>query len=173
MQGLFVGDQETPTECLKRELELRLHAPVEVLEYQAISAIHPSSTLHAGRFARKFPTQFVVVSVFANDFGGDVEAVLLGNGDMEEARYWLGASASIASSEMPIFSSFPHRRVKQIEEPQLAGHYPGRFSNVLEATGSNPRPDRRLRRCEPRRFAVVEESGVVPDRQHAVQRAHR
>src|SRR4029077_16905488 len=31
MQGLFVGDLETPIECLKRNLKARLHAPVEIL----------------------------------------------------------------------------------------------------------------------------------------------
>ena len=31
MQGLFVGDHETPTECLKRDLKSRLGAPVEIL----------------------------------------------------------------------------------------------------------------------------------------------
>ena len=31
MQGLFVGDQETPVECLKRDLTIRLEAPVEIL----------------------------------------------------------------------------------------------------------------------------------------------
>ena len=31
MQGLFIGDDQTPTECLKRELKTRLGATVEIL----------------------------------------------------------------------------------------------------------------------------------------------
>ena len=31
MQGLFVGDHETPVECLKRDLKTRLGGPVEIL----------------------------------------------------------------------------------------------------------------------------------------------
>ena len=46
-----------------------------------------------------------------------------------------GASASIVSREAAHFLVVPAPWVKQIEEPQLAGYYPGRFSNVLEATG--------------------------------------
>ena len=31
MQGLFVGDHQTPVECLKRDLKTRLGGPVEIL----------------------------------------------------------------------------------------------------------------------------------------------
>jgi hypothetical protein len=86
-------------------------------------------------YGRRFPPQFVVVSMFANDFGGDVEAVLQGSGDTEEARYWLWRIREYCLERNAHFLVVPAPWVKQIEEPQLAGFYPGRFSNVLEATG--------------------------------------
>ena len=135
MQGLFVGDQETPTECLKRELKSRLQAPVEILNTGHLGYSPEQYYYTLVEYGRKFPPQFVVVSIFANDFGGDVEAVLLGNGETEEARYWLWRIREYCLERGAHFLVVPAPWVKQIEEPQLAGYYPGQFSNVLEATG--------------------------------------
>jgi hypothetical protein len=135
MQGLFVGDQETPTECLKRELESRLLAPVEILNTGHLGYSPEQYYYTLVEYGRRFPPQFVVVSIFANDFGGDVESVLQGNGDWEEARFWLWRIREYALERNAHFLVVPAPWVKQVEEPQLAGNYPGRFSNVLEATG--------------------------------------
>jgi hypothetical protein len=135
MQGLFVGDQETPTECLKRELKSRLQAPVEILNTGHLGYSPEQYYYTLVEFGRRFPPQFVVVSIFANDFGGDVESVFQGNGDWEEARYWLWRIRGYCHERGAHFLVVPAPWVKQIEEPQLAGNYPGEFSNVLEATG--------------------------------------
>jgi hypothetical protein len=135
MQGLFVGDQDTPTECLKRELKSRLQAPVEVLNTGHLGYSPEQYYYTLLEYGRRFPPQFVVVSIFANDFGGDVEAVLLGNGDVEEARYWLWRIRQYCLERGAHLLVVPAPWVKQIDEAQLAGYYPGRFSNVLEATG--------------------------------------
>ncbi len=135
MQGLFVGDQETPTECLKRELESRLQASVEILNTGHLGYSPEQYYFTLVEFGRRFPPQFVVVSVFANDFGGDVESVFHGEGDWEEARYWLWRIREYCFQRNAVFLVVPAPWVKQIEEPQLAGNYPGQFSNALEATG--------------------------------------
>jgi hypothetical protein len=135
MQGLFVGDHETPSECLKRDLESRLQAPVEILNTGHLGYSPEQYYYTLLEFGRRFPPQFVVVSIFANDFGGDVESVFQGNGDWEEARYWLWRVREYCSERDAVFLVVPAPWVKQIEEPQLAGNYPGKFSNVLEATG--------------------------------------
>ncbi len=135
MQGLFVGDHETPTECLKRELESRLLSSVEVLNTGHLGYSPEQYYYTLVEYGRRFPPQFVVVSIFANDFGGDVENVLQGNGDWEEARYWLWRIRQYSLERNAYFLVVPAPWVRQVEEPQLAGNYPGRFSNVLEATG--------------------------------------
>jgi hypothetical protein len=135
MQGLFVGDQETPTECLKRDLCSRLQAPVEILNTGHLGYSPEQYYYTLVEYGRRFPPQFVVVSIFANDFSGDVEAVFQGNGDWEEARYWLWRIREYCLARNAHFLVVPAPWVKQIEEPQLAGHYPGKFSNALEATG--------------------------------------
>jgi hypothetical protein len=135
MQGLFVGDQETPTECLKRELHSRLLAPIEILNTGHLGYSPEQYYYTLVEYGRRFPPQFVVVSIFANDFGGDVESVLQGNGDWEEAAYWLWRIRQYCLERDAQLLVVPAPWVRQVEEPQLAGHYPGRFSNVLEATG--------------------------------------
>ena len=45
--------------------------------------------LFADGVRRPFPPHFVVVSVFANDCGDEVDAAIQGEGDWYEAKYWL------------------------------------------------------------------------------------
>ena len=135
MQGLFVGDQETPTECLKRELQSRLHAPVEVLNTGHLGYSPEQYYYTLVEYGRRFPPQFVVVSIFANDFGGDVEEFFDGKGDWEEGSYWVLRIREFCLARNAHFLVVPAPWVNQIEGPQLAGNYPGLLSNVLEATG--------------------------------------
>jgi len=135
MQGLFVGDQETPTECLKRELSSRLLASVEILNTGHLGYSPEQYYYTLVEYGRLFPPQFVVVSVFANDFGGDIVAVRNGKGDWEEARHWLWRIREYCQRRNALFLVVPAPWVEQIEGPQLAGYYPGLFSNALEATG--------------------------------------
>ncbi len=87
MQGLFVGDKETPTECLKRDLKRRLGGPVEILNTGHLGYSPEQYYFSLVEYDKKFSSQFVIVSFFANDFAGDVEDVLQGRaGDWEEGR---------------------------------------------------------------------------------------
>ncbi len=142
MQGLFVGDAETPTECLKRELESRLLAPVEILNTGHLGYSPEQYYYSLLEYGRRLPPQFVVVSIFANDFGGDVERVLHGNGDWEEAGYWLWRIRQYCLERDAHFLVVPAPWVRQIEEPQLAGYYPGQFSKRARSDRARiPRPD--------------------------------
>ena len=174
MQGLFVGDQETPTECLKRELNSRLQAPVEILNTGHLGYSPEQYYYTLVEYGRRFPPQFVVVSIFANDFGGDVEAVLHGSGDTEEARYWLWRIREYCLARGAHLLVVPAPWVKQIDEPQLAGNYPGRFSNVLEVTGLEYLdPIEEFVNAHLADSLALEESREVSHRQHIVQRARR
>ena len=171
MQGLFVGDQETPTECLKRELASRLLAPVEILNTGHLGYSPEQYYYTLAEYGRRFPPQFVVVSIFANDAGGDVEGVLHGNADWQEAGYWLGRIRQYCLERNAHLLVVPAPWVKQIDEPQLAGFYPGLFSNVLEATGLeylDPIED--FVECASRGVARIQASRQIPHRQFAFQR---
>jgi hypothetical protein len=134
MQGLFVGDQETPTECLKRDLKARLHATVEVLNTGHLGYSTEQYYYTLLEYASRFPPQFVVVSIFANDFGS-LEDVLSGKGDWEEGSYWLNRIREFCGSLDARCLVVPAPWVNQVEGPQMAGNYPGMASNFTEPAG--------------------------------------
>jgi lysophospholipase L1-like esterase len=89
MQGLFVGDDNTPPECLRRYLQRELKQRVSVLNTGVMGYSPEQYYYSLLAFADRFRPHFVIVSVFANDGGGEVEAVTRGEGDWFEAAYWL------------------------------------------------------------------------------------
>jgi hypothetical protein len=134
MQGLFVGDRETPVECLKRDLAVRLDARVEILNTGHLGYSPEQYYYTLVEFARRFPPRFVVVSVFANDFG-DFHEVLDGTGDWEEGDYWLGKIRDFGFAHEIECLVVPAPWVNQIEGPQMAGNYPGKISNIFVMPG--------------------------------------
>ncbi len=136
MQGLFVGDGQTPTECLKRDLKKRLGSTVEILNTGHLGYSPEQYYFSLVEYFGRFPPQFVVVSIFANDFAGDPKEVLEGRGgDWDEGRYWLGRIREFCFARGIPFLFVPAPWVNQIDGPQMAGHYPGSVSNILETSG--------------------------------------
>ncbi len=77
-----------------------------------------------------------MVSFFANDFAGDMKLVLEGRGgDWDEAKYWLSRIRDFCFARGIPCLFVPAPWVNQIDQPQLAGNYPGPVSNILETTG--------------------------------------
>jgi hypothetical protein len=134
MQGLFVGDHETPVECLKRDLKARLGAAVEILNTGHLGYSPEQYYFSLIEYARRFPPRFVVVSLFANDFG-EFQEVLQGRGDWQEGSYWLDLIREYCSSHNFECVVAPAPWVNQIEGPQMAGNYPGKISNLLQVVG--------------------------------------
>jgi hypothetical protein len=136
MQGLFVADDQTPTECLKRDLRNRLRGSVEILNTGHLGYSPEQYYYSLEEYAKRFPPQFVVVSVFANDFAGDKDLVLEGRGgDWEEGRYWFGRIRDFCSARGIPCLIVPAPWVNQINQSQLAGNYPGPVSNISETSG--------------------------------------
>ncbi len=89
MQGLFVGDDDTPPERLRRYLQREVKQRVSVLN-TGVMGYSPEQYYHSlTAFADRFRPHFVVVSASLNDGGGEIEAVTRGEGDWFEAAYWL------------------------------------------------------------------------------------
>jgi lysophospholipase L1-like esterase len=83
-------------------------------------------------FADRFRPQFVVVSVFANDFGDMREVTTKGAGDWKEGKYWLEQIAKYCQARR-----WPYVIVAAPYELNLlgrrnAGFYPGTISNLLD-----------------------------------------
>ena len=135
MQGLFVGDEQTPPECLKRDLSRRLKTDTEILNTGHLG-YSPSRIYALVEYADRFHPQFIVLSLFANDFG-DLFEVLEGKGDWAEGSYWLGRIVQFCRSRQLICLVVPAPWINQVEGPRKAGNYPGNISNILTAIGMN------------------------------------
>ncbi len=134
MQGLFVGDDQTPCECLKRELSQALKTRVEILNTGHLG-YSPEQEYHTLReYCERFRPRFVVLSLFANDFG-DLFEVLEGKGDWDEGRYWLGQITQYCRTKEILCLAVPAPWINQLQGDRRAGFYPGKVSNILESTG--------------------------------------
>jgi hypothetical protein len=134
MQGLFVSDDQTPTECLKRRLSERLGTRTEVLNTGHLGYSPEQEYFTLREYADRFRPQFVVLSLFANDFG-DLFDVLDGKGDYEEAKYWLSELGQFCRTRQLLLLVVPAPWINQIEGERRSGSYPGNLSNILEPIG--------------------------------------
>jgi hypothetical protein len=134
MQGLFVGDHETPSVCLGRFLCDRFKTTVDVLNTGHLGYSPEQEYFTLLEYADRFRPGFVILSLFANDFG-DLFEVLEGRGDWEENRYWIGRIDAFCKERGIPCLAVPAPWVNQIDGPRLAGHYPGGVSNILETGG--------------------------------------
>jgi len=131
MQGMFIDDEHAPPECLRRRLEKRFEAKVSVLNTGHLGYSPEQYYYTLLEYADRFKPQFVVVSLFANDFGGIEEAVR-GEGDWDEGRYWLGEISQFCRTRGLIHLFVPAPMERQLSAPRRAGFYPGLISNILD-----------------------------------------
>jgi hypothetical protein len=136
MQGLFVGDNETPTECLKRRMHAELKGSVEILNTGHLGYSPEQYYYSLVEFGERFKPSFVVISMFANDFGEVHEVLDEGRGDWFEAEYWLGRIRQYCLSKAYQCLFVPAPWVNQVEGPSQSGFYPGRVSNVMGTGGA-------------------------------------
>jgi hypothetical protein len=134
MQGLFLPDDQTPSEHLRRHLDSALKTRASILNTGHLGYSPEQYYFTLLAFADRFRPQFVVVSVFANDFGDIVDAVH-GHVDWEEGNYWLNQIAEFCRlrSLTYLFVTVPLKA--QIVSRRAAGFYPGRISDGLETNG--------------------------------------
>ena len=138
MQGMFIGDDETPPECLRHELESRLKIKVSILNAGHLGYSPEQYYYSLVEYADRFRPHFVVVSVFGNDFAGDVDNVVtLGKGDWDEGKYWLDKIMALCRSRgwTNLIVSVPYESV--LLGRRRAGHYPGMISTILETNAFN------------------------------------
>src|SRR5262249_14970507 len=134
MQGMFIGDEDTPPECLRRYLEDHFHTKVSILNTGHLGYSPEQYYYSLLAFADRFRPHFVVVSVFTNDFGDGSEVATKGRGDWQEGKYWLDQIGQFCRSRQ-----WPHLIVPIPFEAHLfgvrkAGFYPGILSNILETS---------------------------------------
>jgi hypothetical protein len=143
MQGMFIGDDDTPPACLGRYLQGAWGLPVSVLNTGHLGYSPEQYYDTLVEYADRFRPQFVVVSVFANDFG-DTYATLKGDGDWKEGEYWLGEirhfclgrNLRCIVSVVPLESQVTGRRESDFYPSRVA-----RISQVSSLRFVNPTDD--------------------------------
>ena len=88
MQGFLVDDDETPPEQLRKHLQAELGAEVSILNTGTLGYCPEHYYFTLREFVDRFRPRFVVVGLYANDFGED-DDVLRGQGDWVEEQHWL------------------------------------------------------------------------------------
>jgi hypothetical protein len=133
MQGLFVDEEHTPPECLRRELEARLKTRVSIVNAGVLGYSPEQYYYSLVAFADRFRPQFVVVSLFANDFG-EASKVWTGGGDWVEGKYWLDRILSFTQARGWTCLFVPVPAGGRVLGNRKSGFYPGAISNVLQTS---------------------------------------
>jgi hypothetical protein len=133
MQGLLIGDDVTPPECLRRDLEARMKSKVSIVNTGHLGYSPEQYYYSLVQYGDRFRPHFVVVSVFVNDFAGDMAAVgSKGTADWDEGRYWLEKIILMCCSRGWTYLVVPVPYEPYLLTRRRAGHYPGTVSNILE-----------------------------------------
>jgi hypothetical protein len=132
MQGMFIGDDETPPECLRRCLERKLKTRVSILN-AGVMGYSPEQYHHSLlAFAGRFRPHFVVVSVFSNDFGNETDVAGRGVGDWQEGRYWLLETLRYCRARGWPCLVVPAPVQGNLLKRRNSGYYPGTLANILD-----------------------------------------
>ncbi|MFO0959315.1 MAG: SGNH/GDSL hydrolase family protein [Isosphaeraceae bacterium] len=122
MQGMMVGDDETPPVRLEEYLRERLVGPVSVLNTGHLGYSPEQYFFTLKEYADRFRPHFVVISLCSNDFGAD---------DWSESLDWISRITDECRARQ-----WPFLVVPAPEDPQVTGvlgssHYQGRLSRSL------------------------------------------
>ncbi len=137
MQGMFIGDAETPPECLRRDLGRRLKTSVSILN-TGVMGYSPEQYYHTLlAFEARFAPHAVVISICVNDFGNALEAIGEGKGDWDEGKYWLEKIIALCNERHwpHLIVAVPYRA--HVIRMRKNGRYPGGILNVLDDLSVN------------------------------------
>ena len=134
MQGMFIGDNDTPSECLRRDLERRWKSKVSILNTGHLGYSPEQYYYSLIAFADRFRPHFVVVSICSNDFGDGFE-VLEGKGDWDEGKYWLDLIGEFCRKRQLPYLIVPAPQTTQMMSRRKTGFYPGILTNILDTNG--------------------------------------
>ncbi len=131
MQGMFIGDCETPPEWLRRYLEDHLKTKVSILNTGVLGYSPEQYYFSLIAFADRFRPHFVVVSVFLNDFGYMGDVGNKGEGDWTEGKYWLEKIVAYCDARKCPYLIVPAPHPSHLFAKRNSGYYPGTLANIL------------------------------------------
>ena len=119
---------ETPPECLRHHLAARLETRVSVLNTGVMGYSPEQYYYTLVAFVDRFRPDFVVVSVYANDFGNALSVVSEGRGDWPESQYWIEQIAHACRARHCPFLVVPVPIRGSLIDRRSSGNYPGSSS---------------------------------------------
>jgi hypothetical protein len=136
MQGMFVGDSETPPFLLEQILSAAWKRSVCVLNTGHVGYA-PEQYYHSLReYGDTLRPHFVVLSVCPNDFGDEV-AVFRGEGEWgDEAAYWLEQIQAWCRARDVLCLLVPIPMIEQVESFRKDQNYPGLICDMFPNTPS-------------------------------------
>jgi hypothetical protein len=134
MQGYLVGDDETPPEQLRKHLHAELGTRVTILNTGTLGYCPEHYYYTLREFAERFRPQFVVVGLYLNDFGEDMD-VLSGKGDWSEEQHWLELIIQHCRALGIRCMIAPVPCESQLMGVRNQGYYPGQVSNIANVSG--------------------------------------
>jgi hypothetical protein len=132
MQGMFIGDGESPPDCLERYLQRHLKTKASILNTGVMGYSPEQYYYSLVAFADRFRPHFVVVSLFLNDFGDTGDVGDRGIGDWQEGKYWLEKIVELCQRRQCTYLIVPVPFVTHLLMKRKSGYYPGTLTNILE-----------------------------------------
>jgi lysophospholipase L1-like esterase len=132
MQGMFIGDTETPPECLRRYMQDHLKTTVSVLNTGVLGYSPEQYYATLVAFADRFRPHFVVISVYVNDFGYMGDVGNKGIGDWTEGKYWLDKIVAYCDARKWPYLLVPAPDSSHLLLKRNSGYYPGTLTNILD-----------------------------------------
>ncbi len=133
MQGLFIGDDQTPPECLRHYLEKQLKTKVSILNTGHLGYSPEQEYFTFLEYAGRFRPRFVVLGLCSNDFGDSNDASL-GKGEWGEGKYWIDLITQYCRSRNIVTLTVPAPTEPQLTARRHGGNYPGQISNLLDSS---------------------------------------
>ena len=132
MQGLLVGDDQTPPARLEARLKDELGVSVSILNtgHLGYSPEQYYKTLLA--YFDRFRPQFVIISLCANDFGD-----MAVDRNWEETEYWMGELTQFCRTRNLDFLAVPLPVEYAMLGKRDESVYPGKFSAIYHGSGTN------------------------------------
>ena len=131
MQGMFIGDMETPPSRLEAELARSLGRSVSLLNGGHLGYSPEQYYRTLEEYGDRFRPGFAVVAVCSNDFGDGVRLLEEGTADWEEAGYWLRRIVRYCRARMMncVVAVVPDER--QILATRRSGRFPGPLDRLV------------------------------------------
>jgi lysophospholipase L1-like esterase len=132
MQGLLVGDDETPAECLRRELSENLDCRVSVLNAGVLGYSLEQYYFTLQEFFPCLRPNIVVIGICENDLGNPDSSA-----DRAEMAHWLSKIAQFCRTREVMYLFVPAPRELDLLGHRNVARYPGPITAELSVGGAH------------------------------------